>query len=110
MVKDLCEAYLPRPTDPNDKNSIILRSAVKSCAAGICGAALTNPLDVLRNEMFKTDLGLRATFQKLMKEEGWAFMNRGLASNVTAVAVPIAATIFLTDVFKSLKRPLKICL
>jgi len=29
---------------------------------------------------------------------------RGLAPNVTAVAIPIAVTIFMTDVFKSMKR------
>lgn len=50
VVKDVCEAYLPKPTDPADKQAHLMRSAVKSCAAGICGAALTNPLDVLRNE------------------------------------------------------------
>ena len=50
VVKDLCEEYLPRPSDPQDNNSHLIRSAVKSIAAGVCGAALTNPLDVLRNE------------------------------------------------------------
>ena len=54
--------------------------------------------------MFKTDLPMIPTLQKLLREEGWSFMNRGMASNVTAVAVPIAFTIFLTDVFKSIKR------
>ena len=34
------------------------RSAVKSMVAGVAGAALTNPLDVVRNEMFKTDLSV----------------------------------------------------
>ena len=34
---------------------MLRRSAVKSVAAGVAGAALTNPLDVIRNEMFKTD-------------------------------------------------------
>jgi hypothetical protein len=34
VVKDVCELYLPRPSDPNDKNAILLRSAFKSCAAG----------------------------------------------------------------------------
>ena len=75
--------------------------------------------------MFKTDLSLPATFKKLMKEEGWSFMARlvtlnynhlcicqliivlmhyrGLASNVTAVAVPVAVTIFMTDVLKGMK-------
>lgn len=50
------------------------------------------------HRMFKTDEGLRATFNKLMKESGWGFMARGLTSNMTAVAFPIAMTIFLTDV------------
>jgi hypothetical protein len=30
--------------------------------------------------MFKTDLSLSASFQKLMKEDGWAFMGRGMTS------------------------------
>jgi Mitochondrial carrier protein len=100
VVKDWCEDYLPRG-DPNNKVHNLTRAAVKSVAAGIAGAALTNPLDVLRNEMFKTDLGLTATYKKLMKEEGWRFTIRGMASNVTAVAIPIAMTIFMTDVLIS---------
>ena len=31
----------------------------RSCAAALAGAVLTNPLDVIRNEMFKTDLRAR---------------------------------------------------
>ncbi len=54
--------------------------------------------------MFKTDLPLRATCRKLMSEEGWAFMGRGLTSNMTAVAMPIAMTIFLTDLLMSTKK------
>ena len=34
---------------------VIRLSAAKSVAAGIAGAALTNPIDVIRNEMFKTE-------------------------------------------------------
>ena len=36
--------------DLNDKQAVLTRSAVKSVTAGIAGATLTNPLDVIRNE------------------------------------------------------------
>lgn len=48
-VKDYMEDVLPRG-DPHDKNAMLTRSAIKSVAAGVAGAALTNPLDVIRNE------------------------------------------------------------
>jgi len=102
-VKDYMEEVLPA-AEPNNKGSELIRSAIKSVTAGIAGAVLTNPLDVLRNEMFKTDLPMTATFQKLMKEQGWAFMARGVTSNTTAVAVPIAMTIFFTDYFIAFKN------
>lgn len=102
-VKDILEEKLPL-IDKNDKRGQMYRSAIKSISAGVAGAVLTNPLDVIRNEMFKTDLGLRQTFDKVLKEEGWAFMGRGIASNMTAVAIPIAITIFMTDVFCNLKH------
>ena len=54
--------------------------------------------------MFKTDLGVRSTLQKLMHEEGWRFMIRGISNNVVAVAAPLALTIFFTDVLISLKH------
>ncbi len=54
--------------------------------------------------MFKTDLSLTATTKKLMKEDGWAFMTRGISSNMTAVAAPIAMTIFITDILMSNKK------
>jgi DNA-binding IclR family transcriptional regulator len=54
--------------------------------------------------MFKTDLSLTNTCKKLYRENGWAFMGRGLASNVTAVAAPIAMTIFFTDLLMSMKK------
>jgi hypothetical protein len=53
--------------------------------------------------MFKTDLPLIKTFKNLLKEEGWAFMGRGVASNTTAVAIPIAITIFMTDILLGMK-------
>jgi len=102
-VKDYMEDHLPRG-DVHDKNAMMFRSAVKSVAAGVAGAALTNPMDVIRNEMFKTDLSLTNTFRKVLKEEGWAFTTRGITSNITAVAIPIAITIFMTDVLLSTKK------
>ena len=54
--------------------------------------------------MFKTDLGLVDACKKCFREERWGFMGRGLASNVTAVAIPIAITIFTTDILKALKH------
>lgn len=48
-VKDYMEEHLPH-VDHHDKNAVLVRSAIKSVAAGIAGAALTNPLDVIRNE------------------------------------------------------------
>lgn len=77
-----------------------------------------------RHRMFKTDLGIKEAYKKLVKEEGAAFLtrfdcrikhatyctyphiltlfvgtlHRGIASNMTAVAFPLAITIFMTDV------------
>jgi hypothetical protein len=95
-VKEGVESYLPRGAT-NSHNEELYRSALKSVVAGVAGAALTNPLDVLRNEMFKTDLSVGMTFKKLIREEGAGFMTRGLGKNMTAVAIPIAITIFATD-------------
>lgn len=64
-------------------------------------------LILLLPRMFKTDLSLVNTFKKLVKEEGWAFMGRGITSNTTAVAVPIAVTIFVTDLLITNKDKLK---
>lgn len=48
--------------------------------------------------MFKTDLGVADAFAKLRREEGMAFAVRGMNKNLVAVAIPIAVTIFVTDV------------
>jgi hypothetical protein len=58
---------------------------------------LTNPLDVIRNEQFKTDLGLLKTTRSLWNELGYKFMFRGLGKNMIAVALPVGVTIFCTD-------------
>jgi len=103
-VKDFMEQALPRPdgtpaTNPKFERDMLVRSALKSVAAGIAGAALTNPLDVIRNEQFKTHAGLRETTMSLYKEMGWSFMSRGLGKNMIAVALPVGCTIFFTDAF-----------
>lgn len=90
--------------DPDDRLANQWRSAKKSVAAGVAGAALTNPLDVLRNEMFKTDLQVGQALAKLRKDEGWAFIVRGMNKNLVAVAVPISVTIFATDFLVRLKE------
>jgi len=78
---------------------ILLRSAFKSASAGVAGALLTNPLDVIRNEMFKTNLSLMDTVASLREEMGYKFIVRGMGKNLVAVSIPVASTIFFTDMF-----------
>jgi hypothetical protein len=103
-VKDFMEDTLPQadPNSPSYQSDRFLRSLLKSATAGIAGAALTNPLDVIRNEQFKTHTGLRATTRKLWQEMGISFLARGLGKNLIAVAMPVGMTIFFTDVFVQL--------
>lgn len=101
VVKDIMEEWLS-PADPHSptyNSDRLWRSAIKSLAAGVAGAALTNPLDVIRNEQFKTHAGLRATVRQLWQEMGWRFAGRGLGKNMIAVAMPVGCTIFFTDLF-----------
>jgi len=99
VVKDFMEEFLaqPDPNSPTYEGDRLWRSALKSAVAGVAGAALTNPLDVIRNEQFKTHLGLRDTVRHLYKEMGLGFISRGLGKNMVAVALPVGATLFLTD-------------
>jgi hypothetical protein len=101
--KDAVEYYLPRSEHPT-KTEELNRSAIKSVTAGVAGAALTNPLDVIRNEMFKTDKGIRDAIRHLMDTEGSKFMSRGMSKNLIAVAIPITVTIFATDVLVGMKK------
>ena len=103
VVRDYLEQKLP-DVDPLDRNAQLVRSAIKSSIAGLAGAALTNPLDVLRNEMFKTDKSLSQTYRSLMAQYGWRFILRGINQNMVAVSIPIAITIFATDILRGLKH------
>eukprot|EP00555_Chaetoceros_dichaeta_P006532 CAMPEP_0198265478 /NCGR_PEP_ID=MMETSP1447-20131203/22719_1 /TAXON_ID=420782 /ORGANISM="Chaetoceros dichaeta, Strain CCMP1751" /LENGTH=292 /DNA_ID=CAMNT_0043954995 /DNA_START=40 /DNA_END=915 /DNA_ORIENTATION=+ len=96
LAKDYMDQILP-PPDPHDPTSNLYRSAYKSAVAGIAGAALTNPLDVIRNEMFKTNQPLVDTVGSLRAEMGWMFVWRGMGKNLVAVSIPLASTLFFTD-------------
>ena len=105
-VKDYAERSLPKPDRDcrTYDRDMLWRSAVKSSMAGIAGAALTNPLDVIRNEQFKTDFGLLKTTRSLWNELGYKFMIRGLGKNMIAVALPVGVTIFCTDMLIHLSQ------
>ena len=101
IVKDYMEEKLPKadPQSSTYKVDQLCRSGCKSAAAGLAGAALTNPLDVIRNEMFKTNKSLFTTVKSLIDELGWKFVIRGMGKNLIAVSIPVASTIFFTDAF-----------
>lgn len=107
VVKAVMEKNLPPAK--SDKE-FLARSSIKSIVAGVAGAVLTNPADVLRNQMFKSDTGFFATIQSLSNTEreagrsSLAWTWRGLGSNLIAVSLPITVTIFLTDYFVQIKE------
>jgi Mitochondrial carrier protein len=101
-VKDWMEDHLHKPdgdpsTSPTYRRDMLCRSAIKSATAGVLGAALTNPLDVIRNEMFKTNMSLIETVRHLHATTGYGFLKRGMSKNLVAVAIPVGCTIFFTD-------------
>lgn len=100
-VKDLMDRFLT-PADTTKRNDVLWRSAKKSVVAGVAGATLTNPLDVIRNAMFQTDQSMMKTIAYLHDKRGLVFMYQGLGNNLVAVAIPVALTIFLTDSFSQL--------
>mmetsp|Transcript_72347 Transcript_72347/g.189604 ORF Transcript_72347/g.189604 Transcript_72347/m.189604 type:complete len:281 (+) Transcript_72347:118-960(+) len=100
VIKDLMDGVL-EPVDASDRASMALRSAKKAIAAGAVGATLTNPLDVVQSQMFRTEESFSSTVRRLCREEGFGWTVRGIQRNAVASAVPIAMTIFLTDAFTS---------
>jgi hypothetical protein len=106
-VKDVMEKLVAVEgcKNPSNNRAIALaRSAEKAMVAGAAGAILTNPLDVARNEMFKTNAGLLFTYRRLCREEGLHWLLRGCEKNLLAVAAPIAGTIFMADIFSAWLR------
>lgn len=100
VIKDYMGQWLA-PVDPHNKTAVLLKSAKVSVTAGVAGAVLTNPLDVVRNEMFKTEERMVPCMVRMSKEDGAKWLFRGIGKNWVAVAAPIASTIFLTDRFKA---------
>jgi hypothetical protein len=101
-VKDKVGQWLaPIAYTRGDRGTRLGCSAAKSVAAGIAGTVLTNPFDVLRNEMFKTEESLWATSQRLFHTERCRWLWRGCKKNIIAAAVPITSTVFLADLFTS---------
>ena len=82
-VKDWVATQLPPPTategSPEHRTQVLYRSAAKSVSAGVAGAALTNPLDVIRNEMFKFEESFGQTVSRLLRTEGWVALGAARA-------------------------------
>ncbi|KAJ1456695.1 hypothetical protein M885DRAFT_517114 [Pelagophyceae sp. CCMP2097] len=96
-VKDALEDWLPRPATESGR---LLRSAAKASCSAVCGAILTNPLDVIRNEMFKGDVSFGCAVRQLhAAAPDGAWLARGADRNIVAVAIPVACTLFFTEQF-----------
>lgn len=99
VIKDYMGDYLA-PVDPKSKQAVLIKSGKIAVTAGVAGAVLTNPLDVVRNEMFITEESMVPCMLRMSRETGPKWLFRGMQKNYIAVALPIASTIFLTDRFK----------
>merc|ERR1712241_1423722 len=95
-VRNIMEQWLT-PADKSDRAATLIRSAKKSVVAGMASAVLTNPWDVMRNEMFARDERLSTCFRRLCSSEGCRWLLRGCEQNLISNAVPIAITVFPTD-------------
>jgi hypothetical protein len=104
FVKDGMEEWLAKGGPDATRAELRLRSAKKAVAAGIAGATITNPFDIIRNEMFKMDETMPQVCSRLSREQGIKWLWRGVDKNLVSVAIPIAMTLYLTDVFTALKH------
>jgi len=78
------------------------RASIKSIAAGLAGAMITNPFDVIRADMFKSDRTFSKAVRQLWKEHGIFFIVRGLDKNMVAVTVPVTITLFIADTLENI--------
>lgn len=78
--------------------------AVKSVAAGVGGAVLTNPIDVIHGECLRLGSSnpVRAV-GSLLQTQGPLFFARGVLGSVVSVALPVSITIYVSDVMKKWK-------
>merc|ERR1719213_1424909 len=90
VIKDYMGEFLA-PVDPKDKTAVLVKQAKVAVTACVAGAVLTNPLDVVRNEMFKTEESMVACASRMTKESGLKWFLRGINKNWVAVAAPIAS-------------------
>ena len=126
LVKDLVEEFLIKQEeklkDKNRMNGInsdfnykgevsnkekrrmqrLQRASIKSIAAGLAGAMITNPFDVIRADMFKSDRKFSNSFRYLWKNHGIFFVVRGLDKNMIAVTVPVTITLFVADILETI--------
>lgn len=102
-VKDWMEERLP-PAEEYDRWAVLWRTFQKATAAGLAGTIVTQPFDVLRNEMFRYDEGSRETTRRLFATEGSRWLVRGFGRNVLTTPAPIVATIVFTDLFSRWRR------
>lgn len=74
----------------------------KAITSAVAGALLTNPCDIVRNEMFKpgTTEGVIGTIHELRRRERWRWITRGIGHNLMSVSVPVGVTILLIDVLE----------
>lgn len=70
----------PHPKQNQHILQVVRRSALKAVTAGLAGAVLTNPLDVLRNECFKREQPVGEALRGLYRDEGLAFLHRCVSS------------------------------
>mmetsp|Transcript_36872 Transcript_36872/g.44445 ORF Transcript_36872/g.44445 Transcript_36872/m.44445 type:complete len:110 (-) Transcript_36872:198-527(-) len=96
--------FLSKQLSIYSSNVEILSVLPYYCLKRVAGAVLTNPLDVIRNEMFKTNFSMLDTIKHLRNEMGWTFLHRGMVKNLVAVSIPVASTIFFTDIFIDLTK------
>jgi hypothetical protein len=106
IVKDVIATYYPAPESETSLERYA-RLGTKAVVAAVCGAVLTNPADVVRNEMFKNrGSGLVETVKALNEKHGFKkWSMRGVDKNLVSVAVPVGITIFFIDIFTALMKP-----
>ena len=83
-----------------ERHSPVTALAVKGIVAGVGGAALTNPMDVVRNQMFKTDQRCLECLAALRTTHGSSWMWRGVGANAFSAGLPVALAVFAIDLIQ----------
>lgn len=102
-VKNYLDETLPN--GPNDEQTSG-KMLAKSLGAGVSSAAVSNPLDVIRNVKMQPDFASKpyhAVVSDLFEKEGLAFMARGLGRNMISVGMPMAIGFYITDLIHQVR-------